>query len=313
MSKYLIKKDGILMGFDTISDKPNAYLPPVGSRLNNEMTDVLWRKGDKVGYHEHATGIETFYVVQGLVEVVVRGKCFVLEPGDILQLAPFTPHNFKFPEDNTIWRELFTDLEMHKGIRTKNDLRTFYPEKAQDPEFMKIISEICGDIKLEEPIAEDVDKRTVYEVRTPEFAHNTFEMGGMKLRMKVGRWETFGVKEIWEVIFEKGVKLSNKEEPEYSIGLFSITKGSFEFEVGHETFIAEPGDLVQIPEFVSYSFKALEDGSTFFDLNCQSYMLRLLETIRGYKERTPEKLQDKEFVKKMLLKHDCYITGYERE
>lgn len=312
MDKYLIKSDEILFRNGEVKDTPDSHLKPKGPYLINELSDTMYHKDEVVGYHEHSKGIETFMLVRGSVEVTIRGKRCVLTPGDILHLPPYTSHRFRYLEDGTMWRELFQDLNMHQGLRNKRALERCFPDKFNDEEFLKAYRTNAGTIPRIETVPETVDKSVLHEVRTPEFAYSTHTFGGVTFRQKVGRWETNGIKEIWEVIFDEGVKVSCTEEPDPSSGLFSITKGSFEFTVAGQTFVASATDLVNIPEYTSFEIKSLEKGSTILDLNCQAYMLRLLEDIEAYSSNEPDKLKDKDFVKRLLMKHCCYVTGYEK-
>lgn len=309
---YLIKKDEILLKLGEITTAPDAYLAPLGRDCNNEMTDIITEKDAEVGYHEHEEGFETFFMTKGSVEAVIRGKKVILLPGDILHLPAYVPHRFRWLEEGTIWREIFHRMEMHRGLRTRKALETYFPDKGADPEYMKKVRRAAGTVGMTEPEAVEVPKSEVPEVRQADFAFSEFSLFGMVFRQKVGRWETAGVKEIWEVIFEKGVKLEAKEEPDYNIGIFSISTGSFRFQVGHEEFVAEAGDLVYVPEYVSFSLEALEEGSTLIDMNCQAYLLRLLETLKALSIRESEKLKDRAFVKELLLENHCYITEHSR-
>jgi hypothetical protein len=54
-------------------------------------------------------------------------------------------------------------------------------------------------------------KSEIYEIRPPEFAFATFTFDGVTMRQKIGRWETDGMYEIWELQMEDGFYSSQQQ------------------------------------------------------------------------------------------------------
>ena len=65
-------------------------------------------------------------------------------------------------------------------------------------------------------------------------------------RLKVGRWETKGHKEIWQLVAEPGFELSwSHKNPFYS--LFVVQEGTVEVRIdGMEPFTAKERDILQM-------------------------------------------------------------------
>ena len=92
------------------------FIAPTGELLTNEMSDVYYQKDAFVPYHEHSKGYETFLIDRGSVEVTINGKRAIAHAGDMVHIEPYTSHGFRYLEEGTIWRELFSGMNMYGGI-----------------------------------------------------------------------------------------------------------------------------------------------------------------------------------------------------
>lgn len=312
ISKYLIRcyePEDWVRHVDEGTQDVNDFILPLGPRERNEMSDTIYHAGTDVPYHEHSRGTETFFIARGCLDATIRGKRFRVNTGDILHIPPYTPHGFVFLEEGTVWRELFQDINMQQGILNKNMVKSHYPELYDDPEFMAVYREANGSFPRETPVVEDVDGSTMHELRTPEFSFNTFHFDGCEMRLKVGRWECDGVKEVWQLLLDKGVTVEF-DDPHPYFELYYIWKGSVKFKVLDEEFVAEANSIVHIPPYAKHSFEVLEDGTEMFDNGCETRMLSLLEDWNSIQKNDPKRLEDPAARKKFLHKYKCFVTNY---
>lgn len=304
-SKYLIKPETILYELGEVKNIPGSHLGPIGENLINEINDVAYDKGQKISYHEHDKGYDTFLILKGSVLVKIRGKQCIATEGDIIHVRPYISHGFEILEDNTLWREMFQNMDMHQGLKYKELLKESCPEKLSDKDFMKQFRQSMGTIERREPKAIDVDKSELPEVRVKGEALSAFKFDGIVLNQKIGRFETNGVKEVWEVIMTEGMRIEYGY-PHCNWNVYSIGKGSFEFKVGGEQFTAYAGDIVNIPPYTTYEFISAENDASYYNLNCKAMLLRLLEDIESSDDKS-----NRELIGQLMKEHGCWVTGYE--
>ena len=307
--KFLIRMnepEDWLRHWDEGTQVVNDFIFPYGPYEKNEMSDTIYHEGATVGYHQHQKGYETFQIAKGSVECVIRGKRFVAHAGDIIHLVPYTSHGFKFLEEGTIWRELFQEINMSQGIMDKNTIAQNYPHYREDPEFMDMYRGEHKSLTRLTPVPVDVDKHTMHEVRTPEFAYSEYHGEGFDIKLKVGKWETNGVKEIWQASVQKGLEV-RYDYPHANWELYYVMKGALEVTVLGEIFVAGPDCLVHIPPFHAHSIKVLEDAEVL-DYGGETDLLALMEDLDSLKAFQSEKLEDAAFLRQFKRKYRCYVT-----
>lgn len=307
--RYLIRMnepEDWLRHWDEGTQVVNDFIFPQGIYEKNEMSDTIYHKDVTVGYHQHKKGYETFQIAKGSVECVIRGKRFVAQEGDIIHLVPYTPHGFRFLEEGTIWRELFQEINMCQGIMDKNIVKGNYPEYMSDAAFMEMYRGEHKSLQREVPVPTDVDKTQMHEVRTPEFAYSEYHGDGYDLKLKVGKWETNGVKEIWQASLKKGL-YADYAYPHANWELYYVMKGALEVTVLDETFVAGSDCLVHIPPFHKHSIRVLED-TELLDYGGETDLMALLEDLESLKTYKPEKLADEAFMKEFYHKYRCFVT-----
>lgn len=248
----------------------NDFVLPRGYEMK-EFSDTVYHAGTVVPYHQHFKGYETFEIAQGRMDCVVDGKRFIGEAGDIIHLPPYTSHSFIWLEEDTIWRELFHDINMAGGINEKNMVNTYYASFKEDPDFMEMYR--AGKSFAREAVNHDdlplYDHKDVFQVRTPEFAWKTYEGEGFSLKLKVEKFETGGVKEIWYADCKKGLTVEYKY-PHKGFELLYVKSGKLELTIDHEhghpepqTFIVEGSSVIDIPPYHTYTIKILEDTAIY--------------------------------------------------
>lgn len=308
-SNYLIRMtepSDWLRTYDEGTQNVNDFILPIGPYEINEMSDTIYHKNASVDYHEHAKGYETFFIREGRVECTMRGKRFIADKGDILHIPPYVAHGFVFLEEGTIWRELFQEMNMAQGIRNKNRIKNSYSGLYEDPDFRTIYRQAHHNFTREKPVAVEVPKESMWELRTPDFAYSTFRLNGVALRLVIGRWECNGVKEVWKADLEKGFKVC-WDYPNPNDELYYVCSGRVGCKVLDEEFEAGPDCLIHIPPYTSHRFEALED-SQIYDCGCAARLLDLLEDIESLKQYQPEKLEDKDFMTQYKRQYNCWVT-----
>lgn len=156
------------------------------------------------------------------------------------------------------------------------------------------------------PISTEGPQEAVFEVRPYKGGLQSFSFDGCVLRQKVGRWETKGHKEIWQLCAGPGFEWSwNENNPFY--GLFIVQEGSVEVRIdGMEKFTANERDILHIPNHLAGEIVTRED-TVLFDYNCEGYGLRAMEELYALKEQNPASLPSQ--AEAVLQKNQCYLRG----
>ena len=309
--KYVINcydpQDWLFQLDDGIEDSRHFILP-TGEFEKNEMSDTLYHAGSVVPYHQHSKGYETFYIARGSVEAIVRGKRCLLNTGDMLHLAPGTPHGFTFLEEGTVWRELFQGINMCGKAKNKHWITENFEGLYFEPEFRKkyLKNELIREANV---VAVDVDKNDLPEVRGPGFAYSTFNFDGIELRQKVGRWECNSVKEIWQAIMKKGAKIS-WSMPHREPALFLVEKGALKLMVMGEEYTACADSIIDIPPYVPFSIETMEDDTIIYDFDCSAHLLSLLEDLEALRKNEPSRIDTAQKLQAFMDKYDCFISEY---
>lgn len=294
----------------------NDFILPRGPLQQDEFSDTVYHAGTEVGYHWHKKGVETFEITAGSIDCVINGVHFIGQTGDIIHLPPYTSHRFIYLEEGTIWRELFSEIDMSGGIMEKNMVNHYYTPFKQDSEFMAMYRE--GKTQGREfPIAADgpcVDHSKCYNCRTPEFAWVKYEGDGYTLKLKVGRWENNGCKEIWHVDAKKGLNVTFGY-PHAGYEMLYIQRGLVKVTVDKTYESAEPttwivgGDhIIDIPPYHTYSFEFLED-TALYNYGGQHYLMNCLEDLASVEARDPKRLAAPEARLSFLRKYGVYATS----
>ena len=310
-----IRPDDVLADVDEVADgsEPDSrclyYIAPYGHYLINEVGEANYFTGNRVPYHEHSTGYETFLIDAGAVEVISLSRKAVARKGDIVHIPPFTPHSIHIVEDGTIWRAFHQGLQLIQSIIDERRVRDLYPEVYNAPTFRQDVvakqhSSMWFDYIV--PECEDVLAADMEVIRPFDFALAKFEHEGAELRLKVGRWETGGAKEVWQILLKSGRTISWLPDNIHPL-LFDIYSGSVEVKLdGFEAFTANTRDLLHIPSFLAGSITTLED-TVLLDCGCQGYLMRLMDELHTYKVREPAKLADPEFMRNLMKKYNYYV------
>ena len=306
----LLKADDPLYRMPDPDSMGYVFLMPEGPRQINEAGDVFYIKDARVAYHDHSRGYETFLIDGGAVESTLHHKQCVMEKGDLMHIRPGVHHGFHHLVENTIWREVFQEIDMYSSCNQRDILRELRPEILADPEFQASRRKRLGTNYREMPLARVVDKHEISQVRPHGCALRSFCFSGMELGLKVGRWETDGVREIWEFRFPKGTTLEFAR-PFDSSPLYAVMEGAVQADLfdGMDVYTAQERDFLHIPAYTPHSLTIMEENTRIFAYNVQSELLNALEALDAEFTRRPEQMGNWPWIEQVLREYDCWLTG----
>jgi len=306
--KMHLPPENYLACLDEKDGKDYLYIMPIGASLNNEMSDVHYQKGANVVYHVHSSGYETFTIDRGSVQVTICGKQCIVDEGDMLHIMPYVPHGFTMLEEGTIWRELFSQIDMNHGIMNKRLLEKDSPEMLEDADFMAEYRSRLGTVRPGEPVVEKLDKTLVPQVRVKGSALKEFRFGYTNCKLKVGRWELGGEKEIWEYTFDEPCTLE-WNVPHHDWDLFVVLEGRVQVEAARETFIAKKRDIINIPPYTRHKITILDSGTVLQDNNCKFMALNLFENLNALQTNNPAELECKDTIQALFKTCGCALSA----
>ena len=310
-----IKPDDVLADIDEIADgsEPRSrcklYITPYDNEGINEACEANYYVGNRVPYHEHTTGFETFLIDGGVIEVHSLGMKAPAKKGDLVHIIPYTPHSIHALADNSIWRAFHQGLWLTPHMVEERELRDRHWDLAFDPEFRIAGNKRKRDnwVDYQFPEFKDAPPEKIPAIRLFDAAIAQYDFEGISLRLKVGRWETRGVKEVWQIHLSTGYKISWGELHPFT-HLYDVFSGSVKVSLeGMEPFTANARDLLHIPKCFAGSIEALEE-TVLLDVGCQGFLTRFMDEVITYREREPAKLKDKAFIKETMVKNDYHVT-----
>ena len=284
------------------------YIRPYGPYGINEACEANYYVGNRVPYHEHKTGYETFLVDGGAIEILTLGKKAAARKGDIIHITPYTPHSIHTLEDNSIWRAFHQGLWLADLMMDERALRDRHWDTVFDPSFKKAVSERNGSLWFEYqfPECRDVPASAIPCLRSYDFALAEYSFEGITLKLKVGRWETNGAKEVWQLRLNAGYAFSWDEVHPFT-HLYDVFSGSVRVTLeGMNAFTAQARDLLHIPRFLAGRVEALED-TVLLDTGCQGSLTRFMEEINTCKTKDPARLKDVAYVREIMNRNGYYI------
>ncbi len=297
----------------------SKYTPAFGPEQKDEVGDITifgatvekeyHTKHYEVQYHEHLDGCETFFIVEGDWEVMSMGEKYKAYPGDILHVQPFQGHGLRALCDYARVIVLFQGKDMRYAKERSDYLNAHFPELAQTPEYKNLIRTVGNNQNRDGSYYYDTaPEGDSSALRRFGKGIRTHEMPGLTLNLTVARYETHGVKEIWEACMKKGLKLEFPM-PRYDHRLFWVREGSVKFNIDGTEFAAKPDMLVYVPPYHTFTFEAEED-SNMVDLSCPYVLQDLLEELRLLKAKRPEKLDDEAFMSELLAAYKADPVKY---
>jgi quercetin dioxygenase-like cupin family protein len=313
-NKIHIRPDDYLEDMDEIRDgsEPRSrmlyYIEPYGPHGLNEVCEANFYVGNRVFYHEHSSGYETFLVYGGSFEVISLSKVAVARKGDIIHFAPYTPHSIHTLEDDSKWRAYHQGLWFSDRKSEELALRDRHWDAIFTPEFSKENNAREGHVRFDYqlPHCREVPASELYGLRPYDYALAEYEFDGISLGLKVGRWETQGAKEVWQLRLKAGYTLSWDIVHPFT-HLYDVFSGSVRVTLeGMEPLVAQSRDLLHIPRLLSGKVEALED-TVLLDMGCQGFLTRLMDELNLHKAKDAAKLKDTAFIQGLMKKHDYHV------
>ena len=291
-----------------VDEEQRIIVYPEGENQRFDFTDSIFY--GQTTYHEHNFGWENFFMTEGTMDFTVHGKTATVSTGDMLVVQPYCSHQMVFLEP-TRWRATFHDMGMSNILNRWDRVQRYYPGWRNDPEITKTYLANRHNILREAPYATRVDKSELYEVRNSEKYLSRYDLDGVVMKMMSARWENNGVQEIWLFEMEPGFHV--EYEPVVPTeDFFYVTEGELECHVGEEVFTAYHDCLIKIPNFVPRSFVAKSRVSVY-DLGGITHWLDGVEDWLSVKNLNPERYADKEYVREVLHRHECYVKSFGME
>lgn len=310
-----ISPDDFLCELDEIADgsEPRSrcklYIEPYGKYGLNEVCEANYFAGNRVPYHDHVSGYETFLVDGGSFEVYMANTKAVAVKGDIVHVVAYAPHSIHVLEDNSIWRAFHQGMYFYKHLYEDRAMRDRHWDTALDHDVFIDGQSRDGtrwfDYMI--PEAKEISANDFTFIRPFDSALAEYTFEGITLKLKVGRWETNGAKEVWMLHMKSGYKLSWNELNPHDL-LYDVFSGSVRVtpESGN-AFVAKARDMIHFPRVFAGSIEALED-TVLIDAGCQGGLTPFMDEINFLKKNDSAKLQDYGYVESLMKKYDYNVN-----
>ena len=312
-SRIHITPDNYLLDLDELEDgsepRSRAYLYiEAGHSGLNEVCDAIYFTGNRVSSHEHHTGYETFLIDGGAIELLQLSKKAKGRKGDIVHIMPYIPHSIHSLEDHSIWRAFHQGLWLYENIKEDRGFRDRHWDLALSKDFKAEYKVYNKSLWFDYgfPECKDVSPDELPSLRQYDSALAEYSYEGIILKLKVGRWETGGLKEVWQLRLSQGYKISWDIKHPF-VHLYDVFSGSVRVSIeGMNPFVAKTRDLIHIPKLYSGSIEVLED-TVLLDMGCQGYLTRFMDELNTYKVKEPAKLKDQSFIRELMKKNNYHV------
>lgn len=273
---------------------------PVTTLMKNEMDCLQFHSVSSrpLEYHEHSGGTETFFVTQGKFLCSCMGRDVIAGAGDILHIQPWMGHGFTAAEPESRLNILFTGIDQRVS-QTEPIFRVQekFPGVFEDSDFNEVFRQSSiGTGKRSLPAPNEVPPGQVQQLRRAGIGIREHTFEGIKLHLKVARYETAGVKEIWELFMKPGFYCDwDALLPDYR--MFYVTGGRLRCTVRTSAtekleFDAVGENLVVIPPYNPFRFEVVEDAA-MYDMDCPARLQDLCEELESFTHNNPESGRDK--------------------
>ena len=307
-----------------VNDGPEIYYrmfrDPVTKLRKNEMDCMQFRtpSSTPIEYHEHDQGTETFLISQGKFLTNCMGRSFIMQAGDVLHIQPWMGHGFIPIEADSRLNILFMGIEQQVITQDWQRLIRNYPGVYEDLSFKGMFREYSGQVAYRSlPAPNDTPREQIQQLRPSGYGLTEHEFDGVKMQLKVARYETEGVKEIWDLRMKPGFYCEwDAFLPEYRF--FYVKSGKLRCSVkvkSEETleFDAVEENLICIPPYTPFRFEVAEEAS-MYDMDCGACLQDLCEEIETLRHSDPGKLLDKPAMLLLYKKFgfSCTDVGYKK-
>jgi quercetin dioxygenase-like cupin family protein len=288
-----------------IVEENRVVLMPEGEHRLFAFTDAVMHNAPDMGAftHEHRSGFETFFVDSGSMDFYSQGKVATLKKGDLVHIQPFVTHGMLFNED-TRYRGIFQDWKVIDSFPELFRLKKYMPDASERMAAQNTSSSQYDFFVHDASSSVRVKPEEIDAVRNPSRPLARFDFDGVTMNMVVGRWETNGVREIWQADMKKGFRAEWVDFP-VNPELFYVTEGKVIFTVYGEEYTAHEDCLVKIPKFAPHNITALTDAKMYDLGGLTMWYLFLLD----YTALKQEQKNDAGYVKKLKAQYGCDIKS----
>ena len=130
------------------------------------------------------------------------------------------------------------------------------------------------------------------------------ECEGVTYNLKIASWETGGVYEVWEMVWDKGAVVPCHEHHN-SRETFFITQGKVEFTLAGRKATATAGDVIHVPPYMPHSMVFLEDTTWMAYFNNYRFYDAIKE-LNLIREQNPAIVEDEAFRREFGSRTDSH-------
>ena len=288
---------------------------PVTTLMKNEFDCLQFHSpsSEPIDYHEHSGGTETFFVTQGKFQCTCMGRDFIMEAGDILHIQPWMGHGFTAVEPESRLNIMFMGIDQYFSLSDPSiRLREKFPGAFEESAFSEVFwRSNIGTKKREIPAPNMVPPEQVQQLRRAGAGIREHEFDGVKMHLKVARYETEGVKEVWELFIKQGFYCEwDAFLPEYH--MFFVTGGKVHCTVKTSAtekleFDAGKNDIINIPPYNPFRLDIVED-TVMYDMDCPARLQDFCEELEALAHREPDSKPGKGSVMDLGKLYDLNCT-----
>jgi quercetin dioxygenase-like cupin family protein len=288
---------------------------PVGTLAKNEFDCLQFHSpsSEPIDYHAHSGGTETFFVTQGKFQCNCMGRDFTMEAGDILHIQPWMGHGFTAIDPESRLNIMFMGIDQYFSLSDPSiRLRQKFPGMFEHSAFSEVFwRSNIGTKKRTIPAPNDVPPGQIQQLRRFGAGLCEHEFDGIKLHLKVARYETEGVKEVWELFLKPGFFCEWDDFlPEYR--MYYVTRGRVHCTVKTSAdekieFDAVKDNIIIIPPYNPFRFEVVED-TVMYDMDCSARLQDLCEELEAFAYNEPEKNGDKPAVLALCKQYGLNCT-----
>ena len=288
---------------------------PISTLMKNEFDCLQFHSASSVpiDYHEHSGGTETFFVSQGKFKCTCMGRYFTMGAGDILHIQPWMGHGFAAIEPESRLNIMFMGIDQYSSLSDPAiRLRQKFPGRFEESAFNEVFWESnIGTAKRSIPAPNETPPEQVTQLRLNGVGVREHEFEGIKLHLKVARYETEGKKEVWELFMKPGFYCNwDNFIPEYR--MFYVTGGKLHCTVRTSTdetleFDAVKDNIIFIPPYNPFCFEVVEEAK-MYDMDCPARLQDLCEELETLAYESPESKYDKNTVLALCKQYGLNCT-----
>ena len=234
-------------------------------------------------------------------------------PGDVLHIQPWMGHSFTPIEPESRLNIMFMEIDMRYSLTDpRMRIQANFPGVFDNLEFRNLFRRAGGGTgQRTVPVQDDFPREQVQQLRPEGFGLRIHEFEGLKMHLKIAKYETEGVNEVWELYMKPGFYCQwDCFLPEYRF--FYVTGGKIHCWVrvsATETleFDAVKDNIINIPPYTPFGFKVTEEAQ-MYDMDCGARLQDLCEELTAIRANKNNSMPDKDAFLAKCKEFDFNIT-----